>query len=43
MDMQAHKYKIKETFNNAAEGYDKPALRFLAGQNIWRTAEVCWK
>ena len=30
MDMQAHKYKIKETLNNAAEGYDKPALRFFS-------------
>ena len=29
MDMQERKYKIKETFNNAAEGYDKPALRFF--------------
>ncbi|MDO9103317.1 MAG: methyltransferase domain-containing protein [Candidatus Nitrotoga sp.] len=30
MDMQERKYKIKETFNNAAEGYDKPALRFFS-------------
>lgn len=30
MDMQAHKYKIKEIFDNAAEGYDKPALRFFS-------------
>ncbi|WP_239287872.1 class I SAM-dependent methyltransferase [Candidatus Nitrotoga sp. 1052] len=28
--MQERKYKIKETFNNAAEGYDKPALRFFS-------------
>lgn len=36
--MQAHKYKIQEIFDNAAEGYDKPALRFfLQRQNIWRT------
>ncbi|RFC32244.1 MAG: Ubiquinone/menaquinone biosynthesis C-methylase UbiE [Candidatus Nitrotoga sp. SPKER] len=30
MDTQEHRYKIKETFNNAAEGYDKPALRFFS-------------
>lgn len=29
MDIQVYKFKIKETFNNAAEGYDKPALRFF--------------
>ena len=30
MDMQERKYKIKEIFNDAAEGYDKPALRFFS-------------
>ena len=29
MDTQDRKYKIKETFNAAAAGYDKPALRFF--------------
>lgn len=29
MDNQTRKYKIKETFNAASAGYDKPALRFF--------------
>lgn len=29
MDNQTRKYKIKETFNDASVGYDKPALRFF--------------
>ena len=30
MDNQERIYKVKETFNAAAAGYDKPALRFFA-------------
>lgn len=29
MDNQTRQYKIKETFNDASAGYDKPALRFF--------------
>lgn len=29
MDKQSRKYKIKETFDAASAGYDKPALRFF--------------
>jgi len=30
MNNQERIYKIKETFNAAAAGYDKPALRFFS-------------
>ena len=29
MDNQERKFKVKETFNDASAGYDKPALRFF--------------